>query len=240
MTRSMRSIERRPNPSSCCVSDECCLARASPLCVSNHEEEPSCCDSDKCPKSRESCSAVKKEDESCCGGKQMCSKDEGHDHHHRHHHETREADPPLCLAVVREDGADVVIFDASGVPRTFSYKGKGDIRKLCFQTHGFDDLLTSCFDEEGNHGSPEESCFCGVDTPHLHAHLRDPATCDTADNVKDEAKIGYLASQILHPSEEESLEDPPVFHMDITESMPNQCNTRKSHAPVAPDRMIFS
>lgn len=141
----------------------------------------------------------------------------------------------LCLAVVRENGADVIIFDADGVPRTFSTSAHADIDQLCFRSHGPDGddhggALTPCFDERGKHGAPEQSCPCGVDTPHLHAHVRDPKTCedDRAHHPAASAdKIAYLTSQILHPTTENygvHESTPLLLHIPVTERMPNHCN----------------
>jgi copper chaperone CopZ len=150
---------------------------------------------------------------------------------HRSHEDTHvHNSSSICLAVVREDGADVVIFDASGAPRTF--KHKGDIRNLCFKTHGFgmaDDLLTPCFDEDGNHGSPEEDCFCGIDTPHLHAHLYDPTVCQEH-NVGDNS-IHFLASQTLHPIQDTVDGD---FSIGVSEYMPKECNSDQVSGHVKP------
>lgn len=182
------------------------------------------------------------------------------------------SDKALCLAVVRENGTDVVVFDASGIPRAFQFKG--DIRttgsekgggggggKLCFSTHGatddawIGDALTPCFDEDGNHGTPDESCFCGVDTPHLHAHIHDPKTCGNGDDNEDtrtkksshaaaDDDVGYLASQILHPiqdcnmtvTETESDDDhrhgdEDVLHIGVSERMPKECNSQQQQQP---------
>ena len=149
-----------------------------------------------------------------------------------HAHDANKDTSSLCLAVVRENGADVVVFDASGKPRTFKYKGDG--RKLCFNTHGnemADDLLTPCFDEEGNHGVPEEDCFCGVDTPHLHAHLYDPSTCHEKEDGEDSTKkngdrIDYLASQTLHPHDDDKLAG-SVMNIGVSDSMPKECNSQE-------------
>jgi cation transport ATPase len=151
--------------------------------------------------------------------------DDHHSHGHHHHHhrsenvneeddDAEDADP-ICLAVVREDGTDIVLFDAQGIPRTFWYptttttttnndnsnnnnnnknvvmeKVPGDIRRLCFSTHGLvgkdnDDFMTHCLDDNGHHGTPDEFCMCGVDTPHLHAHLHHPATCGNDCSVEE-------------------------------------------------------
>jgi len=93
-----------------------------------------------------------------------------------------------CLAVVLENGVDVVVYDQRGSARIFSvpppkgHNTKTNRRppKICFSTHGqpgIDDLLTPCFDEYGNHGEPNEVCFCGVSEPHIHAHFYNPETC---------------------------------------------------------------
>jgi copper chaperone CopZ len=122
--------------------------------------------------------------------------------------------------VVQENGTDVVVFDASGKPRTFH-----GTQLLCFQTHGNDtagDLLTPCFDENGNHGDPEEDCFCGIDTPHLHAHVYDPRGCHDDENYTGD-KMSLLASHILHPvTDENEL----LIQIGVSESMPKECNAR--------------
>jgi copper chaperone CopZ len=125
----------------------------------------------------------------------------------------------LCLALIHENGADVVIFDASGHAKTFS-NVVADVRDLCFSTHNYHtqannnnnnaESLTPCFDEHGNHGVPEERCFCGVDTPHLHAHLRE--ACDRSGSER--------ALQILHPSETAD-----ALNICVSASMPKECNS---------------
>jgi hypothetical protein len=106
------------------------------------------------------------------GGGDCCwshPKDGNHHSHDHHNHDEEDAcssnrtsttSSSLCLAVIRESGADVILFDKSGVPRTFRYNGtKEDFSKLCFDSHGMDGWmshqLTPCFDEDGNHGNPE-------------------------------------------------------------------------------------
>lgn len=76
-----------------------------------------------------------------------------------------------------------------------------------------------------------ESCFCGVDTAHLHAHLRQP-DCDTTKGKTkkhnqgnlDDTKVGYLASQILHPAEDEIPETNMMVNMEVSDQLPNVCN----------------
>jgi Cd2+/Zn2+-exporting ATPase len=156
----------------------------------------------------------------------------------------QEPTPSLCLAIVRENGTDVILFDASGKPRTFSYKGNP--AQLCFSTHGTigaDDFLTPCLDEDGLHGVPEEGCFCGVETPHLHAHKHDDAKCKEEEPASGcsskkkknlETDVSYLASVTLHPTDDgdddhaktdESAVLLPQF--EVNDYLPRECN---SHA----------
>lgn len=172
-----------------------------------------------------------------------------------------QSDHPLCLAVIRENGTDVVVFDASGRPRSFavgnpsnSNSKNNDPPKLCFSSHGMlsdndDRLLTPCFDNEGNHVEEiddEEGCFCGVETSHLHAHLYDPKTCEAGSHTKITKDIGFLASQILHPTDSHGDQDQigndgsccsdkescgaikddgdVVLHIGVSDSMPKRCN----------------
>jgi hypothetical protein len=174
------------------------------------------------------------------------SKQMARSHDGSHEKDEEEDGGVLCLAVVRESGADISLFDASGDVRSFSYKG--DIRKLCFSSHGqqADDLLTPCFDDAGNHGAPEEGCFCGVETPHLHAHVHDPNTCN--DDIPDttEANLMTLAQLTLHPTEESK--NSSLFQIPVSERMPKECNSKdfgqhlstggdSLHAPLEKRRM---
>jgi len=165
------------------------------------------------------------------------------DYHHHHHGccddkmpNEQSSNHTLCLAVVRENGADVVLFDATGTPRSFTYSG--DAGKLCFSTHGngaVDDLLTPCFDEDGKHGVPDESCFCGVDTPHLHAHLHNPKTCKDDDekkkeSVQGESDLEYLAQLTLHPTNDDDFsadEAERLVNMAVSAQLPKQCNSKE-------------
>lgn len=217
--------------------------------------------------------ATEKEEEevgskvACCGGGHHSHSDHHHHHTHDEHVEDEgeeealdtnhrgggnDDDAPLCLAVIREGGADVVVFDASGEPRTFRYEG--DVRDLCFESHGNIDesILTPCFDGDGMHGSPKDNarCFCGVDAPHLHAHLKDPQTCGTTpnssnNNSNNSDHLARLATHTLLTVRDDNfpsgggdestavaLRGGPdgdevsagLLNISVTESMPNQCN----------------
>jgi len=138
----------------------------------------------------------------------------------------------LCIAIVRDQSSDLVLLDASGKSRTFSYQCGAS--KLCFLSHGTkgtDALLTPCFDKDGLHGTPEEECFCGIDTPHIHAHKHNHERC--VDHVEsgckskrkssEDADVGYLASVILHPKDSNS--GLPQF--PITKVHPEECNSEQ-------------
>jgi len=142
------------------------------------------------------------------------------------------SEPPVvrCIAILHDNGQDLTVFDASGRPRTYSCEDCPG--KLCFSSHGakgLDGLLTPCLDEDGLHGVPDEGCFCGVDTPHIHAHLQDDVKClDLAEdgckrNQALEMDIGFLASVTLHPKK--SNGNLPTF--PITDVHPEQCNSAK-------------
>jgi len=129
-------------------------------------------------------------------------------------------DQIVCYALI--EGDDVLVFDAEGEVKRFRLEG--DKRKrLCFSTHGHEDaagFLTPCFDDEGIHGVPEESCFCGVDEPHLHAHYRDEKTCSDTNQDKD---FSYLARLILTSTDKES-QKPVLQH---SSALPNKCNSNE-------------
>jgi copper chaperone CopZ len=151
----------------------------------------------------------------CCAGGASSSSSLGAGSNSNH------SGPPLCLAVIRENGTDLVVFDASGIPKTFRYEG--DVRTLCFSSHDnarAEHFLTPCFDDDGNHGggggggpdsgdlgsgggsSGSAACFCGIGMPHLHAHVRSPDTCDSSNSHhggSEDERIAALADQVLLP-----------------------------------------
>ena len=116
-----------------------------------------------------------------------------------------------------------------------------DIRDLCFSSHGKhsdDSLLTPCLDADGNHKSAEQDvdCFCGVSTPHLHAHVKDPKVCggenhhdhhdDKSDNNQED--IARLTTLTLHAHQEEGeATDERIFHIPVSDHMPKVCNSKE-------------
>jgi hypothetical protein len=147
-----------------------------------------------------------------------------------------------CIGLISSTGNEISIFDARGNLQSFSYTGGGNNTisdySLCFSTHGHnnaDDLLTPCFDQEGLHGDPEETCFCGIDTPHLHAHIHDPKNCGQATNSVGggslESQLMLLARLILHPIPTTKVQL-LILHDDEYPSKPFQCCNANDYTPV--------
>ena len=145
-----------------------------------------------------------------------------HDHHHddckeelqnaKHNHSNKQQNhlhsKPSLIAIVRENGTDVDVYDIHGNVKTFQTKDLKSGHKLCFSTHGknVDLYLTPCFDNEGVHGEPSETCFCGVTTPHFHAHIRKDSCNNNDDsladgNTDDKGNVSDLAQITFHPME---------------------------------------
>jgi hypothetical protein len=117
-----------------------------------------------------------------------------------------------CIGLISPHCSEIAISDAQGKMQFFSCDITGgasneNLSELCFSTHchNADDLLTPCFDLDGLHGGPEEDCFCGVDTLHLHAHMHDPKICgdghmmNTSESGDLESQLMLLARLTLHP-----------------------------------------
>ena len=172
---------------------------------------------------------------------------------------TRNHDKPDCIAILRENG-HVDVYDVNGQVKSFSSdknantttatatvptatpsatatKSAVDPNNICFSSHGHDvdEFLTPCFDELGQHGDPEEGCFCGIDTPHLHAHVHNDKTCiDHDDHDHDKNDVSRLSQLTFHPVEYDSNSNSkqdqhqhqyqPLIE---SESMPNACNAQE-------------
>lgn len=143
-----------------------------------------------------------------------------------------ENDELLCFGVMTDNDVSVVLMDASGRARKFAYRGEmPKSANLCFSSHGrkaAEEFTTPCFDEEGNHGDPPEDCFCGIDTPHVHAHFRNPEICvdHVGIEIGQSAKnFDHLASLTLHPVEEDHTGD--TLYLESSDKFPSQCNSRE-------------
>jgi len=110
------------------------------------------------------------------------------------------------------------------------------VKKICFSSHGTgeltDALLTQCFDADGLHGEPDETCFCGVDTPHLHAHKHVPELCDAAvsgcnKNHKKSTEISFLGQLTLFPDDvsTSAVASTEKSSIPFSDSFPNSCNS---------------
>ena len=155
-----------------------------------------------------------------------------------------------CLAVIRSDHASVVVFDSNGQPKSFRqsslFPNKNDsMRKLCFSSHdagpNIDGMLTHCFDAQGIHGMPEESCVCGLEVPHIHAHLHSELCDETVTECCDEKRKNnkkrmmnqwrFLSQITLHLDESSDENGGNVVLLPINSSLPKECNSLlvKSH-----------
>ena len=134
-----------------------------------------------------------------------------------------EPSSPSFVALIHENGISVDVMDVKGKLIQYSIREEdllalkgGNHRhpkvvRLCFSSHGMgdiaDELLTPCFDENGEHGEPEESCWCGEDDPHIHAHIHDPSICnDTSSSCSKNITtksidLSFLAKVTLYPVE---------------------------------------
>jgi copper chaperone CopZ len=66
------------------------------------------------------------------------------------------------------------MYDLSGSHRVYTTEpASKSLANVCFSSHSIPaDLLTTCFDEDFLHGEAEETCMCGDENPHLHAHMQ--------------------------------------------------------------------
>jgi copper chaperone CopZ len=155
-----------------------------------------------------------------------------------------------CIALLPETGNDIImVYDTNSDVKYYSCsttKNKNvTVRNLCFSTHGHNvgDLLTPCLDDEGIHGDPPEGCFCGIDTPHLHAHLFDPKTCGEEEDGNgstpgNEKELMRLARLTLHPVTSMIASDPDglgIVHISSHDHAPHICKSR-DYVPVEQGR----
>jgi hypothetical protein len=131
-------------------------------------------------------------------------------------------DHPNAIAILRTNG-HVDVYDVKGKVRSFA-TDQTDAAHICFSTHGLDmdQLLTPCFDENGEHGEPKMTCFCGLKEPHLHAHVHDEQRCMEV-KKGDKDRIHDLAHLTLHRIESDKAQ----MSLLESESLPNACNSQE-------------
>ena len=204
-------------------------------------EKKSCCSHDHAP-SDSTAKEIKKPSSCSHSHSDEHSHSHSHDHDHGHAHnnsaqkkqtkiESKPHDKPNCVAIVRENGF-VDVYDTKGQVKSFTTGA--DHAKICFSSHGHnvDEFLTPCFDDEGLHGEPDEGCFCGIDTPHLHAHVHNDKTCKDKEGNKSsgggDGDLTKLAKLTLYPVEAD-MEQAFVRSqsMPVSDSLPNQCNSKE-------------
>mmetsp|Transcript_3002 Transcript_3002/g.3299 ORF Transcript_3002/g.3299 Transcript_3002/m.3299 type:complete len:1163 (-) Transcript_3002:547-4035(-) len=163
---------------------------------------------------------------------------------HNSKHGTCDHESVMCVAVIGADGSNVNVFDKEGTAVTFLVPNDTHDpstsdnagQKICFSSHGTgeltDALLTQCFDADGLHGEPDETCFCGVDTPHLHAHKHVPELCDAAvsgcnNNNKKSTEISFLGQLTLFPDDvtASAVASAEKSSIPFSDSFPNSCNS---------------
>lgn len=208
--------------------DGCCKSKLNTCCSGSIDQcEKRSCKSTSCSEKASCCDeTVATSASDCCASKNCCS--------------TKivplaccnanQKQPITCLAVIRPDHTSIVIFDAKGTPKSFR-SDSAQLSKLCFSSHdagpNVDGMLMHCFDSKGVHGVPLEDCVCGVEEPHLHAHIHsDMCDGDIGESTKKKRINWRFLSQVtLH------LDKDDVHNVPINPSMPKECNSAamKSH-----------
>lgn len=182
------------------------------------------------------------------GKKDCCSRDTTQNYSSGEHsgnkythgdNETSGHTKPQCLAILRDDGV-VDVYDVKGEVRSFVQENSESKlttgqAKICFSSHGrdVDSFLTPCFDDEGRHGEPEEGCFCGIDTPHLHAHVRNYDTCNNLNETSD-GNLGKLAKLVFHPAEEsDDVKVKRSLSITMPDNLADRCNSNEVRMNIA-------
>ena len=142
--------------------------------------------------------------------------------------------PITCLAVLRPNNTSIVVFDINGHPKSFRAP-QLELSQLCFSSHNagqdVDGMLTHCFDEFGRHGIPAEGCICGVEEPHLHAHLHSELCDETIEcemSKRKRTNWRFLSQITLHLVNDHGIDnrtEKSFNHMPINLSMPKECNS---------------
>lgn len=171
-------------------------------------------DSPKAPEKKPCCSSQQEVEThlpsqtSCCPASSHEHSEAGaHDAHHHHHHHrhgenhSHEDSKELCFGLLQ--GRDLVLYDASGQAKTFSYHS--DVDDLCFDDHGGKVKSIPCLDEKGNYTAV--ACdTCGDSDPHIHAHR------------KEDCIDPSVHSEVLKVSNK-------TLSIPISENMPKVCNS---------------
>lgn len=120
---------------------------------------------------------------------------DGHCTHSRH------------LTAIISSPTTLHVYDSTGAAFVYSLppsvSSPPPMSKICFSSHNMDsDLMTPCFDEDGRHGEPEETCMCGDD---------EVRSCESRSERAGGAKRRCLwASETPH-SRQQSYHHPPHF-----------------------------
>ena len=187
------------------------------------EKKDSCCSSKKCSSGKSTHSHSYEDEKMIFASSEHCSSMS---------HDVMNHESPNCIAILRDDGK-VDVYDIDGVLKIFSsasiIKSDAANSKFCFSSHGHDvdSFLTPCFDENGRHGEPEESCFCGIDVPHLHAHRYHNKTCTDDVDGKSMPEMERLAGVVFFPVDEEEQLLSATNSIPLSEGFPSNCNSKE-------------
>lgn len=221
---------------SCCSTSSCTKPKVA------ENQAPKCATTTACSKSTPAAHSDEHKSHDHSHGHSSGSHNHADHHSNEEHscadHKTTSHVKPNCVAIMREDGL-VDVYDTNGEVRSFVSKStlsktSTDKDKICFSSHGHDvdSFLTPCFDVDGKHGEPEESSFCGIDTPHLHAHTYDDVSCNDNDSSKDgsDGNLGNLANVVFHPVESFDDDDTKLEKsksIPMSDRFPIQCNSKE-------------
>lgn len=173
-----------------------------------------CCD-DK-PKKKTSCGNDHDHDHSHEGHDDH---GHGHDHGHSHSHgsscsgsNTPGETPSSLTAIILQN--DLHIYDLTGSHRVYTtFPPNQNLENVCFSSHSLPaDLLTTCFNEKFEHGEAEETCVCGEEEAHLHAHFKG--------NDCEGGEMGLTQVKLIL----KSVQNKPMF--EICDTMPKSCTAK--------------
>ncbi|GMH68998.1 hypothetical protein TrLO_g1265 [Triparma laevis f. longispina] len=120
---------------------------------------------------------------------------------------------------VKEGGSiilqnDLHIYDLTGSHRVYTtFPPNQNLENVCFSSHSLPaDLLTTCFNEKFEHGEAEETCVCGEEEAHLHAHFKG--------NDCEGGEMGLTQVKLIL----KTVQNKPMF--EICDTMPKSCTAK--------------
>jgi Cd2+/Zn2+-exporting ATPase len=147
----------------------------------------------------------------CCGGG-------GPGHSHGSH---AAKSVPIPRAIIT---ADVLhVYDIHGALQSFV--SPVPLSTLCFESHSLPgDMMTPCFDAEGRSGEADETCMCGDEEPHIHAHVK-ASGCGSY----NESKLTAVKLTLVEGSGSASL--------PVSDALPEDCHHESSALISSPEKL---